>query len=396
MYRFFIGLFIVLIFYSSSLVVSAVYVKTSGEAAQELAMFGVINTQSSQTWYRLNDTITRAEIAKITLNLHWISTPDHCSGDVFYDVDATLGDLCAYIEWLAKLWEISTDTHYYRPYDNVTRAEVTKIINWWDYWEAREDYYENWYTDVTPSLWDLYYEILHASPCLYTMDDTLHFLHPNYDALRGDVFYFSFCIGSNKWLLNNITTQRAEQSINYPLGFINLPDQAGTNLDLYGIVYYRNTKLETSTMQIEYSLSSNEFLYPQRFVLYLRGKSNFSEDVFRELLDKKLLSSAIKGTAVDTQDHFWMWSAYAITEGYTYDQESEIKDGSIGTLSAKYFSSEWRSWASEDIFFITAPLYENEYFSEVAIEIIDSWAYQSQDIENKLLDLLATLDLTLE
>ncbi len=38
-----------LIFYSSSLVVSAVYVKTSGEAAQELAMFGVINTQSSQT-----------------------------------------------------------------------------------------------------------------------------------------------------------------------------------------------------------------------------------------------------------------------------------------------------------------------------------------------------------
>ncbi len=104
--------------------------------------------------------------------------------------------------------------------------------------------------------------------------------------------------------MNNITTQRAEQSINYPLGFINLPDQAGTNLDLYGIVYYRNTKLETSTMQIEYSLSSNEFLYPQRFVLYLRGKSNFSEDVFRELLDKKLLSSAIKGTAVDTQDHF--------------------------------------------------------------------------------------------
>jgi hypothetical protein len=95
--------------------------------AETLANNDVISTQSTEAGYRLGDTITRAELAKVTANLGGF-VPTDCSGDVFGDVGASLGDLCGFIEALADAGVVTTANANYRPSANVTRAEMIKMI----------------------------------------------------------------------------------------------------------------------------------------------------------------------------------------------------------------------------------------------------------------------------
>jgi S-layer homology domain len=95
--------------------------------ASVLADNAVIGTQSSEAAYRLGDTITRAELAKVTANLGGY-TATECSGTVYGDVSSKLGDLCGYIEALAQAGVVSTKNANFRPTASVTRAEMTKML----------------------------------------------------------------------------------------------------------------------------------------------------------------------------------------------------------------------------------------------------------------------------
>lgn len=95
--------------------------------AETLADNGVINTQTVESGYRLGDNVTRAEMAKIVANLGGIA-PLACSGNVYSDVGTGLGDLCGYVEALADAGVVSTSTATFRPNANISRSEMVKMI----------------------------------------------------------------------------------------------------------------------------------------------------------------------------------------------------------------------------------------------------------------------------
>lgn len=95
--------------------------------AETLADNSVISAQSNEAGYRLGDSITRAELAKITANIGGY-TPVEVTGTVFGDVNSSLGDLAGYIEALAEAGVVSTSNANFRPTANVTRAEAVKLI----------------------------------------------------------------------------------------------------------------------------------------------------------------------------------------------------------------------------------------------------------------------------
>ncbi len=95
--------------------------------AETLADNDVISAQSTEAGYRLGDTVTRAELAKVTANLGGY-TPTDCAGNVYGDVTSKLGDLCGYIEALADAGVVSTANANFRPAAPVTRAEMVKML----------------------------------------------------------------------------------------------------------------------------------------------------------------------------------------------------------------------------------------------------------------------------
>ena len=95
--------------------------------AEVLADNSVISAQTTEAGYRLGNNITRAEIAKVVANLGGIEATA-CSGDVYSDVGAGLGDLCGYVEALADAGVVSTASATFRPSANITRAEMVKMI----------------------------------------------------------------------------------------------------------------------------------------------------------------------------------------------------------------------------------------------------------------------------
>jgi hypothetical protein len=100
--------------------------------ADALANAGAINKVATTDEYRLGDSLTRAEMAKVAVNLKRLKdkslTLENCTGTVFGDVNASLGDLCSYIETAASIGMVSMANANYRPKDNVTRAEMTKML----------------------------------------------------------------------------------------------------------------------------------------------------------------------------------------------------------------------------------------------------------------------------
>lgn len=93
--------------------------------AELLVDNSVINAQSTEAGYRLGDTVTRAELAKVAANLGGY-TPTSCTG-VYADVGASLGDLCGYIEALNEAGVVASATNF-RPLASVTRAEMVKML----------------------------------------------------------------------------------------------------------------------------------------------------------------------------------------------------------------------------------------------------------------------------
>jgi hypothetical protein len=157
--------------------------------AELLADNSVISSQSNESGYRLGDTITRAEIAKITANLGGF-TATACAGTVFGDVSASLGDLCGSIEALAEAGVVSTANANFRPNASVTRAEATKMLLG-AVGEAPSTESAG-YMD-TASLGDLagYIDRANELGCAATAT----YFRPNATSSRGEAFKLAACVG---------------------------------------------------------------------------------------------------------------------------------------------------------------------------------------------------------
>lgn len=156
--------------------------------AEALADNDVISAQSTEAGYRLGDTITRAELAKVTANLGGYA-PTDCTGTVYGDVGTSLGDLCGYIEALAEAGVVSTANANFRPSASVTRAEMTKMLLGANGESASET--SAGYMDVTSTLGDLAGYINRANELGCASDAT--YFRPNATSSRGEAFKMAAC-----------------------------------------------------------------------------------------------------------------------------------------------------------------------------------------------------------
>ncbi len=104
--------------------VNAAY--TGLDAANKLATMGVIVDQSTNpSNYRLGDTITRRELAKVVAKLGKITVSESCEGK-FADLKSTDWG-CKYAEALLAAGYISANTNF-RPIDEVSKSEALKMV----------------------------------------------------------------------------------------------------------------------------------------------------------------------------------------------------------------------------------------------------------------------------
>lgn len=156
--------------------------------AELLADNSVIGVQSNESGYRLGDTVTRAELAKITANLGGY-TATECAGTTYGDVGASLGDLCGYIEALAEAGVVSTANANFRPNASVTRAEAVKmLLGAVGETGSSED---AGYTDLA-NLGDLAAYVNRANELGCAADAT--FFRPNATSSRGEAFKIAACV----------------------------------------------------------------------------------------------------------------------------------------------------------------------------------------------------------
>jgi len=106
--------------------VTAMAASEFAQYADALAEAGIINTQATESGYRLGDNITRAEMAKIALKVSGGSEVV-ATGKVFADVSAD-NSLAGAIEAAAEAGIVSKANTNFRPSDLVTRAEMVKML----------------------------------------------------------------------------------------------------------------------------------------------------------------------------------------------------------------------------------------------------------------------------
>ena len=156
--------------------------------AELLADNAVIGTQTNESGYRLGDTVTRAEMAKVTANLGGYTIAS-CAGTTYGDVGASLGDLCGAIEALADAGVVSTANANFRPSAPVTRAEATKMLLG-AVGEAGSST-DAGYMDLA-NLGDLAMYVNRANELGCAKDAT--YFRPNATSSRGEAFKIAACV----------------------------------------------------------------------------------------------------------------------------------------------------------------------------------------------------------
>lgn len=154
--------------------------------AELLADNDYISTQSTEAGYRLGDTVTRAELAKVAANLGGYA-PTDCVG-TYADVTSKLGDLCGYVEALEEAGVVASATNF-RPTASVTRAEMVKMLLGVVGEEGSD--VDAGYSDLT-GLGDLAMYINRANEMGCAVDSA--YFRPNATASRGEAFKIAACV----------------------------------------------------------------------------------------------------------------------------------------------------------------------------------------------------------
>lgn len=125
--------FFVLVFSSLLFSLNEVRAYTSSDASNAtfLAEQGIIMSQSSTKWYRLDDTITRAEAIGIALKIKWITLPNNYTCKNYF-IDAPYNPsnnwICRAVELAKDNGIVSWENIKARPADPITRSEVLAMI----------------------------------------------------------------------------------------------------------------------------------------------------------------------------------------------------------------------------------------------------------------------------
>ncbi len=110
---------------------SFAYTKEDVTIAGYLAEKDIIPQQSTIGWYRLDESITRAEVIGIALKIRWIAIPaKYTCKNYFSDVsdDANNPWICPAVEIAADNKIISKNNKTFRPLASITRIEALGII----------------------------------------------------------------------------------------------------------------------------------------------------------------------------------------------------------------------------------------------------------------------------
>lgn len=104
------------------------YTQTDIDNATYIASKGIITTQSTTAGYRLDDTITRAEVVGIALKLGGTTLPEwYICKKYFWDT--VKNDwICRAVELGADMDLISRANVKFRPQDKITKAEALSIL----------------------------------------------------------------------------------------------------------------------------------------------------------------------------------------------------------------------------------------------------------------------------
>ena len=118
------------------------------EDAYSRAKENWITTMNTIEWARMNDWLTREEMAKMmsnyAINILW-KTPDITQSCYFLDSNIN-PDLVQYVTKSCQLWLMWQWVTSFRPKDSVTRAEFWTVLSrllYWNQYEWWEQYYTN-------------------------------------------------------------------------------------------------------------------------------------------------------------------------------------------------------------------------------------------------------------
>jgi S-layer homology domain len=183
------------------------YTETDVDNATYLASKNIITAQSTTGWYRLDDTITRAEVAGIALKVRGATFPEWYICKKYFSDTLKNDWICRAVELAADAGFISRTNTKFRPQDNITRAEALAILmksiginapSW-----ASFDIFP--YSDVVPSSWQANIIVYAAgigiinNPNIISQADWFQVsdnvvpikFYPNRDATRAEVFAFA-------------------------------------------------------------------------------------------------------------------------------------------------------------------------------------------------------------
>lgn len=104
------------------------YTQTDVDNATYLAGKGIITTQSTTAGYRLDDTITRAEVAGIALKLRGTTLPEGYTCKRYFGDTIRNDWICRAVELAADAGLVSRTNTKFRPQDKITRAEAFAIL----------------------------------------------------------------------------------------------------------------------------------------------------------------------------------------------------------------------------------------------------------------------------
>lgn len=173
-----------------------------GGYARDLAETGIIDEKENESEYRLDASVTRAEIAKIAVKLAGKETV-RCSGTLYSDVSSNLGNLCGYIEAAAEAGIALRIGTLFRPVDSITRAEMIKMLLIANKIPPSDT--PSGFSDVPDSLGDLarYIHAGVARGCVRAGN----IFRPNDSSSRGEAFKVASCLkGLSKPASASVTT----------------------------------------------------------------------------------------------------------------------------------------------------------------------------------------------
>lgn len=315
----------------------------------------IITSQSSVKWYRLDDTITRAEAVGIALKIKWVTLPNsYTCKNYFTDVkyDATNNWICRAVEIAADEGLISRSNTKFRPSDTITRAEALAIIykssilfgvinrdiGWsWQFWDVSEPWQKKLFLNIQVS----WIEISpYANNCILKVDEYFCYFYPNRSATRAEVFGFGKAI--SKWIINNET--RVWENWIFLRQFMEtpgpeeqfIPKNEISKKFLQQNFYWTNFAKETNFLALSF-FALDESLIDSEAHFYYGGLSSSKADL-RIVRNMIYARHGRQFESKDLQEFFNSQSWYTINPNYSDALLTEIDLKNIS------FIQEQESW----------------------------------------------------